>query len=587
MADRKETSLPAKRESVDHVDYTVRTTRADRELIEAAVRTSEEEAKLPRKELFARYLPAATYSMILSVALIMEGMDVGMVNNFFGQDAYRKRFGWPDANGDYQISASWQAAIGNGNNLGSIIGLLLNGYLQSRFGSRRVYMGAMALMAGTIFILFFATSVQMLFVGNIFCGIPWGIVSFVAVVVNVLTSSGLHVSWSLILTEPQFQTLATAYAAEICPPAMRGYLTAWTSMCWGCGSFLAAGVLRGSLQLPGDWAWKIPYALQWVWIPPLFVAAFLAPENPWYLVRRGRFDEAERSLHRLARKGHYTPQSMAETLALMKHTNEMEKLEAEDASYLDCFRGTNLRRTGISCMAWMIQILNGQSIAAFATTFLRTAGMQEVAAFNFSMGIQSVNIVATGIAILLMGNVGRRDFYLYGTSGIGLVMLIIGILGVLPEGSVNQGVGVGVAMVLVNAIFKVSLGPACYVIVSEMSATRVRAQTMVLGRAVDVVGQIVVNQINPRMLNKGTDAWNWGAKTGWFYFGLCCLWIVYIFFCLPETKNRTFADIDYLFQKRVPARKFATANIDCEFLFFVLLLSGMILDNKHANIPVS
>ncbi|TLS29327.1 hypothetical protein PpBr36_02158 [Pyricularia pennisetigena] len=535
MADTKDTSVPvAKRESVDHVDYTGPTMASDRQLIEAAVKMSEEEAKLPRKELFSRYWPAAVYSMILSAALIMEGMDVGLVNNFFGQDAYRKKFGWPDETGKYQISASWQAAIGNGNNLGSIIGLLLNGYLQSRFGSRRVYMGAMALMAGTIFILFFATSVQMLFVGNIFCGIPWGV----------------------------FQTLATAYAAEICPPAMRGYLTAWTSMCWGCGSFLAAGVLRGSLQLPGDWAWKMPYGLQWVWIPPLFLAAFLAPENPWYLVRRGKIEEAERSLHRLARKGHYTQQSMAETLALMKHTNEMEKLEAENANYMDCFRGTNLRRTGISCMAWVIQILNGQSIAAFATTFLRTSGMDEVQAFNFSMGIQSVNIVATGIAIVLMGHVGRRDFYLYGTSGIGLIMLIIGVLGVLPPGSINTGIGVGVAMVLVNAIFKITLGPACFVIVSEISATRVRAQTMVLGRAVYVIGQIVVNQINPRMLNQGADAWNWGAKTGWFYFGLCSIWIVWIFFFLPETKNRTFADIDYLFQKKVPARKFGSANVN-------------------------
>jgi len=65
----------------------------------------------------------------------------------------------------------------------------------------------------------------MLFVGNMICGFPWGI----------------------------FQTLTTTYAAEICPMAMRGYLTSWVSMCWGTGSFLAAGVLRASLGLPGNW----------------------------------------------------------------------------------------------------------------------------------------------------------------------------------------------------------------------------------------------------------------------------------------------------------------------------------------------
>lgn len=110
------------------------------ELIEAAVAASDAEASLSRKELFSRYWPAAVYSMLLSLALVMEGMDVGLINNFFAHDAYLRKFGWPDATGKLHISAKWQGAIGAGNNCGSIIGLLINGYLQSRFGSRKVYM---------------------------------------------------------------------------------------------------------------------------------------------------------------------------------------------------------------------------------------------------------------------------------------------------------------------------------------------------------------------------------------------------------------------------------------------------------------
>lgn len=52
-------------------------------------------------------------------------MDVGLINNFFAHDAYLKKFGWKDAKGKQHIPAKWQAAIGNGNNAGSIIGLLL------------------------------------------------------------------------------------------------------------------------------------------------------------------------------------------------------------------------------------------------------------------------------------------------------------------------------------------------------------------------------------------------------------------------------------------------------------------------------
>lgn len=392
----------------------------------------------------------------------------------------------------------------------------------------------MALMACTIFVLFFSTSVTTLLIGNILCGIPWGI----------------------------FQTLTTAYAAEICPAAMRGYLTAWVSMCWGAGTFLATGVLRGSLNLTGDLSWKLPYGLQWIWIPPLFLVAYLSPESPWYLVRQGRIGDAEKALRRLARKDFYTERTMAETLALMQHTNEMERIEAANSSYRDCFHGTNARRTFVTCMAWIIQMLNGQSMTAYAVIMLKSVGMDDINAFNYNMGIQSVNILATGIAIVLMGRIGRRTFYLFGTGGIGLMMLVIGILGFFVKGNASTPYAVAAMLVIVQIIFKISLGPTTYVIVGEIASNRVRAQTIVLGRAIYICGQLIVQQLNPRMLNDTPGAWNWGARTGLFYFGFCVIWTVWIFFFLPETMNRSFADIDYLFQTKTPARKFTTTPVD-------------------------
>ena len=529
MAVKDETNVEAPRPSAtEHGAYA-----PEAELIEAAVAASDAEALLTRKELFSRYWPGVMFSMLLSLALVMEGMDVGLINNFFVHPAFRRRFGWPDADGEMHISTQWQGAIGAGNNIGSVFGLLLNGFLQSRYGSKRVYIFAICLMGATIFILFFSTSVQMLLAGNIICGIPWGI----------------------------FQTLTTAYAAEICPAAMRGYLTAWVSMCWGAGSFLATGVLRSTINIPTDAGWRIPYGLQWVWIPPLFIVGCLAPESPWYLVRRGRLEDAEKSLRRLARKNFYTEETMAQTMALMRHTNEMEKIEAKNASYRDCFRGTNLRRTAIVCMAWVIQMFNGQSVTQYAAIMLKSVGMSDIDAFNYNMGIQSVNILATAIAIILMVKIGRRTFYLYGSSGIGLCMLAIGIMG-FTTSKQTHAIPTAVFLIIVQCVFKVSLGPTTYVVVAEVASSRVRAQTIVLGRAIYVCCGIMVQQLNPRMLNSTSDAWNWGAKTGMFYFGLCFIWAVWIFFFLPETMNRSFADIDYLFQKKVNARKFTTTPVD-------------------------
>lgn len=118
------------------------------QLVEAAAASSEAETKLPRKELFKRYRPAVIYSSLLSLALVMEGMDVGLINNFFAHPAYRRRFGNDyNVKGELVVSTRWQTIIGAGNNVGSIVGLLINGWLQSRYGSRRVYLVSVSMTA--------------------------------------------------------------------------------------------------------------------------------------------------------------------------------------------------------------------------------------------------------------------------------------------------------------------------------------------------------------------------------------------------------------------------------------------------------
>ena len=50
--------------------------------------------------------------------------------------------------------------------------------------------------------------------------------------------------------------------------------------------------------------------------------------------------------------------------------------------------------------------------------------------------------------------------------------------------------------------------------------------------------------------------------TGFFYAGLCAILFIYFWFCLPETKDRAFAELDILFENHVPARKFRHTNVD-------------------------
>lgn len=129
---------------------------------------------------------------------------------------------------------------------------------------------------------------------------------------------------------------------------MRGYLTTYVNFCWGAGQEIAVGILMALLKREDEWAYRIPYALQWVWPVPLIVGIFFAPESPWWLVRKGKLAEAKQSLLRLTSLNRETEFDADETVAMMVHTTALEEKNAEGASYWDCFKGTDLRRTEVS-----------------------------------------------------------------------------------------------------------------------------------------------------------------------------------------------------------------------------------------------
>jgi hypothetical protein len=176
-------------------------------------------------------------------------------------------------------------------------------------------------MAVMIFIPFFAPSLSVLAFGEAMCGIPWG----------------------------AFQTLSTTYASEVVPTVLRPYVTAYVCMCWGAGILLSSGVVRAVAGIPGNLAWRLPFAIQWIWPVPLFIAAYFAPESPWNAVRRNKVDIARKSLMRLTPTTDDKAQLVDAKIAYIQYTTELERAETEGATFWDCFRGTNARRTEIVC----------------------------------------------------------------------------------------------------------------------------------------------------------------------------------------------------------------------------------------------
>jgi len=181
------------------------------------------------------YPKAVAWSVLISTCICMEGYDVCLLSNFYGFPQFNEKYGTRQPDGTYQISAAWQSGLSNGANVGEIIGLFINGYVSERFGYRYTVMTCLTLIIAFTAIFFTAQSVVSIQVAEILSGIPWGV----------------------------FQTLTITYASEVCPLPLRGYLTTYVNFCWGLGQVVGIGVIKSMLGRTDEWAYRIPYALQW------------------------------------------------------------------------------------------------------------------------------------------------------------------------------------------------------------------------------------------------------------------------------------------------------------------------------------
>ena len=491
------------------------------EVVERSARSTMWQTNSSIGETFRRWPMSVTWSILFSLAIVQIGFDSSILSSFFAQPAFTEKFGEckvaVDGSKDCEISAPWQQGLTNGAWIGGIVGLQLAGSIAERIGYLRLMMISTTLMLAFVFIPFFATSLPVFLVGQIFMGIPWG----------------------------GFQSLASAYASEICPVSLRPLLTTYVNLCWVFGQLLAAGVLRGTVGRSDVWAWKIPYAVQFFWPFPVFITCIFAPESPWWLTRHGKHDQANKSLDRLLNKQGLSAseaqelvkdyQAMIQYTEAMEQINENEQTNQKTNRYIDCFKGVDLRRTEIACWAWLIQITSGAPLQGFSTYFFSQAGLSTVNAFNMSMAMYALGAVGTISSWFLVNRVGRRQMYLWGLGAMFTTMLITGILGFVRQTSAVSW-AVGAMLLLCTFFYDLTIGPICFAIIAEVSSTRLRSKTIVLACNTYNVALIVANVLQPYMLN--SDEWNWGPKTGLFWAGTAAVSMVWTYFRLPELANR-------------------------------------------------
>lgn len=62
-----------------------------------------------------------------------------------------------------------------------------------------------------------------------------------------------------------YQTVCVSYAMDIAPTTLRLYLTTYINCCWVFGQLISSGVVKAILQLSDPHAYRIAFAIQWIW----------------------------------------------------------------------------------------------------------------------------------------------------------------------------------------------------------------------------------------------------------------------------------------------------------------------------------
>lgn len=477
-----------------------------------------------------RYPKAAAWSCLVTMCIIMDGYDQALISGFFAFPAFTKHYGHElrDHPGRYVMYGPWQMALGFAAPVGNMFGIYLNGWLVDKMGHKKALHVGLFIICGLIFIQFFAKNVETLFVGQILLGVPWGI----------------------------FATLAPSFASEVAPLVLRSYLETWVVTCWGIGQFFSYAVLFTLNTNLSEWAYRIPFAVQWVWPVAILPFALFVPESPWWLVRKGRIEQAEKSVMRLtsAPTKEIQTENAKKAVALMIETNKLEQDLDDDISWTACFKGTDLRRTEISAFTWASQVLTGFVIQGYSTFFFQQAGLSPNDSFKMTLGVGGVHLLGNLLSMTLTGNYGRRTLWLWGCAVEAVLMFAMGFVAI-PKQSTAFGFATSALYILWFGIWCLTLGPLPYIINGEVSATRLRTKTIAVSRAAYQVLGIINSIVTPYLLNP--EYANLKGKVALITASFTVVTFIWAWFRLPETGGRTYEELDILFnEKGLKARQF-------------------------------
>ncbi|XP_068934354.1 solute carrier family 2, facilitated glucose transporter member 5-like [Petaurus breviceps papuanus] len=329
------------------------------------------------------------------------------------------------------------------------------------------------------------------------------------------------------------------YLGELAPKNLRGAIGVVPQL------FITVGILVAQIFglrsiLTSEEGWPIllgltgiPAALQLIFLP-------FFPESPRYtLIQKGDEEGARKALKKLRNSD-----DVENEVEEIREEDELERA-AGRVSVLKLFTTKSLRWQLIS----IIILMGGQQLSGvnavyyYADQIYEEAGVTENDIQYVTVGTGAVNMVMTFSAVFIVELLGRRLLILIGFTICFLACVVLTVALSL------QDTVTGMPYVSIACVFSYVVGhaigpsPIPSLIITEIFLQSSRPAAFMVGGTVHWLSNFTVGLIFP-FIQEGLGAYSF------IIFGvICLLTTIYTYFIVPETKAKTFMEINQIFAK--------------------------------------
>ncbi|KAA8899191.1 general substrate transporter [Sphaerosporella brunnea] len=460
-----------------------------------------------------------------SGALIF-GYNNGVIGTCITLPSFHRDFSLPNyGTSDYSyITANIVSAMQGGAFFGSLLTFPITEKIGRRFS---LTIASMMFFLGSAIMTFSDGSLPMMYAGRFVGGLGVGPVSL----------------------------LVPMYISELAPPDIRGFLVGMfeignqlSSMAGFWVNFAVQSTMKESSA-----QWMLSLGIQLIPGGLLFLASiFILPESPRFHVKKFKPEQALKTLVWL-RQLPPDHEYVVTELGAMQQQVDRELVQAPSKLRMmrELFWRGNRNRLGMGMLLMICQNTTGiNALNFYSPSIFRSIGFTGISVSLFASGMWALIKSASTILsmLFLVDRLGRRKLLILGAIGIAVTMIYIGsfitVSGVDPNhpGAKTPAAWLAIVCLYLFAVFFcIGWNSIPWIYCSEIFPNRLRSLCVSITTATQWLACFAVARATPYMLE--------GIRGGTYYFfGACIvLTVIWVWFCVPETKGVTLEDMDLLF----------------------------------------